>query len=312
MSISVTCPSCDKSFSTADANAGKRGKCPQCEAPIMIPDLRVVEVEEESAPQDHAEPEVFEAPEQGFNPVAFAFGAGAAIAGAALWAAILYLANYQTGWAAWGIGGLVGFAVIAGNGRGIVMAAIAAVLAIGGIFGGKWIGHALWINEIVEQTVGESSQGADPRMIFDEIQRDSAAWNAQSKPVSDEDLAKFMLGNDFTEARSADQVQSEELEWFRNEAAPELEEFGAKSHTYDQWMDEWREDIRVAAGTPLDGLIEGLGGLDLLFVGLGLATAWGMVMKNTQAEVRAVSRAERSARGKARTGRSARTTRSRR
>jgi len=37
MVIQVTCSTCGSSFETADSNAGKTGKCPNCQNPIVIP-----------------------------------------------------------------------------------------------------------------------------------------------------------------------------------------------------------------------------------------------------------------------------------
>ena len=39
MSITVTCPNCSASFRASDDHAGKRGKCPKCQAVIQVPRL---------------------------------------------------------------------------------------------------------------------------------------------------------------------------------------------------------------------------------------------------------------------------------
>ena len=43
MSIAVTCDNCRVSFRAKDEHAGKRGKCPKCQAPIVVPQREVVE-----------------------------------------------------------------------------------------------------------------------------------------------------------------------------------------------------------------------------------------------------------------------------
>src|SRR5690242_7431177 len=35
--ISFACPSCDKKLSVKDAFAGKRGTCPHCKKPVLVP-----------------------------------------------------------------------------------------------------------------------------------------------------------------------------------------------------------------------------------------------------------------------------------
>lgn len=41
MSIRVTCPNCEKSFSTSEANAGKKARCGGCQAVLVIPEPEV-------------------------------------------------------------------------------------------------------------------------------------------------------------------------------------------------------------------------------------------------------------------------------
>lgn len=38
MSIRVSCHSCSASFKVKDEYAGKRGKCPQCGNPVVVPE----------------------------------------------------------------------------------------------------------------------------------------------------------------------------------------------------------------------------------------------------------------------------------
>ncbi len=71
---------------------------------------------------------------------AMLYGALAGAAGAALWAAIAYLANMEIGWIAWGVGLAVGVGVAVGNeGEGSLPAGVlAAALAAGSVVVGKY------------------------------------------------------------------------------------------------------------------------------------------------------------------------------
>jgi hypothetical protein len=50
------------------------------------------------------------------------------------------------------------------------------------------------------------------------------------------------------------------------------------SYTFEQWRDETREQIRVAAN-PWDLIVEDFDLLDAIFVLLGLSTAFGVVQR---------------------------------
>lgn len=75
------------------------------------------------------------------KPVAIVAGLAAGVVGALAWAAIAYYAHVQLGILAWGIGGLVGVAVaVACKGEtDSLTGAIAAVIALGAILGGKYM-----------------------------------------------------------------------------------------------------------------------------------------------------------------------------
>lgn len=68
-------------------------------------------------------------------------GLGAAVVGGAIWGLIVKLTGYEVGFVGWGIGFLVGTAVVlgAGNRRGRPLQAVAVVLALVGIVVGKYL-----------------------------------------------------------------------------------------------------------------------------------------------------------------------------
>ncbi|MBN4052614.1 hypothetical protein JYT82_00715, partial [bacterium AH-315-K20] len=68
-------------------------------------------------------------------------GCVAAVIGAAIWAAVAYYAHFEIGWIAWIIGAMVGGAVFAtaGDQAGMMTGVGAAVIAIAGVVGGKYV-----------------------------------------------------------------------------------------------------------------------------------------------------------------------------
>jgi hypothetical protein len=91
--------------------------------------------------------------------LARAIGAGlvAAIVGGVVWAFIVKISEYEVGFVAWGIGFLVGTAVVfaTGGAKGPRLQVVAVVLALVGILIGKYLGFALVVQEEAE-SFGES------------------------------------------------------------------------------------------------------------------------------------------------------------
>lgn len=85
-------------------------------------------------------------------PLGALAGLGAAIAGAAIWAAITAATEYQIGWMAIGVGFLVGFAVrLVGKGTEPTFGVAGAVLALLGCA----LGNLLTISWFVAQDAGD-------------------------------------------------------------------------------------------------------------------------------------------------------------
>jgi len=70
------------------------------------------------------------------------------VVGALIWAAIARYANVEIGWIAWGVGGLVGFgsACFSGGREDDAAGALAAVVAIAAVAGGRYWAYA-WVIE---------------------------------------------------------------------------------------------------------------------------------------------------------------------
>jgi hypothetical protein len=85
-------------------------------------------------------------------------GVVAAILGAVVWGLIVKWTDYEVGFVAWGIGFLVGIAVLAATrgARGLVFQVVAVACALLGILLGKYLSFAWVLQEVAEQ----ETQGA--------------------------------------------------------------------------------------------------------------------------------------------------------
>lgn len=211
---------------------------------------------------------------------ALLFAGGAAFAGAAVWALVAIYLNVQHGVIAWGIGGLVGFAVVKAGGHGQMLAVIAAVLAVLSIFSGRFA--------IYQSVVDDAAKQQFTAEVFDDYRGDAAAWKALGPNPTDEQVGEFALDNDY-DVDSADE--------FREFAAPRLEWFSEADRTLEEWQAFEAGSISQHYGF-VEYLKDDFHPLDILFVILGLATAFGMVSRHTtamQVAAREQIRAEREA-----------------
>jgi hypothetical protein len=84
-------------------------------------------------------------------------GLAAAIVGGIVWGLIVKWTNYEIGFAAWGIGFIVGTAVVFGGqgARGVPFQVVAVVLALVGVVLGKYLAF-VWIGQDVLDNAGLS------------------------------------------------------------------------------------------------------------------------------------------------------------
>lgn len=188
-------------------------------------------------------------------------GLAAAIAGGALWAAIVMLTKYEVGYVAWAVGGLVGFVMArATRARGQTPALFAAAIAVLGLLVGKAI--------IVSVT-------ASPTAVAKEVQRDTnmmtqaAMFDLHASGTWPEDIQTRL------DALGADDTLPDAL-WADMQRA-------AATHA-SQADEEGRERIATAyAGRLIEGTTSfqlfrtQFGPWDLLWFGLAVATAWRLL-----------------------------------
>lgn len=206
---------------------------------------------------------------------AMVVGLIAAILGALAWAGIAFGAKLEIGYLAWGIGGLVGFAVAWGSRKGgAAPALLAVVLTVLSIAGGKYLA-AQWS---VNQAFGEMDLSVDEE------------WSEEYK-IS-------LLADDILEQRAVQGVAVPEVEEERLTEQDYPADVWAEALARWQAMDEATrqkfESERKAAGLGLlqqmkqqvvqQAFVGNLGPVDIIFLLLGVATAWQIAFRDLVGE----------------------------
>lgn len=192
-------------------------------------------------------------------------GTIAAIIGAVAWAAIAYYGEVEIGYLAWGIGLLVGLGVSAGSrSGGIGAAAVAVVLTVLSLVGGKYAAVSLAVNELDSSIPAfeMDDDGVKMRMA-------NLALMESGQDVSE---LKFRNGTDYDSAESlndfpasiAKKIESK----FDKLTTDEVDEIKTKAEAeYDQFVAAFEAEITQ------QGFMESFSGFDIIFFLLGIFTA---------------------------------------
>lgn len=194
-------------------------------------------------------------------------GSVAGIVGGAIWAGIVALTNYEVGYVAWGIGGLIGVAMGRSTAqRSTQLAAIAAVIAIASLLLGKVL-----IQHFITRPAFEQSLRDEPDAIGS-----AAAWRLRDDGGFPPDL----------------QTRYDALG--ENDTIPDVmwEEMVAAGEEYAASLPEEERaglaDDYVAAATagigPWQQLSWGFSLWDLLWLGLAVHTAFRMLQPGEAAK----------------------------
>ncbi len=212
------------------------------------------------------------------TPSSTLVGLLAACAGALVWAAVSYFTGYEVGYVAWAIGGLVGLATVKFGGRGVACAGVAAVLTVAGIAGGKLLGTRF----VVEKELQDAWEASFTPALHAELVVDAADFAQLGDDVGDEELRSFMVEHRYTAAESPEGVQEEELQAFLSSNAPDLRALHETPLSYEDWYAETTAESRQAfeeGFSIVQANVEELNAIDLLFVFLGVTTAFGIVRR---------------------------------
>ncbi|MEM6730331.1 MAG: hypothetical protein AAF658_02175 [Myxococcota bacterium] len=194
---------------------------------------------------------------------ALLFGAIAAAIGAAVWAGITIATDYEVGYVAWGLGGLVGIAVAKGaQVTNPATGVLAGALALGGLAAAKVLIFAF---------------GTMPAVADELVQTPGALWGAAYEELVEEgkvseDVQAFFESED-EEPPAA--------------IASDVEATGdAVFERINSWDDAKKREVAEAMATqyaesvPITDLLN-LGVFDLLWVFLAVGTAWQIASRQT-------------------------------
>ncbi len=277
-SKTITCPKCQ-------LEQAKSEQCSRCgvffqkvtnQKPIesSTPDRSQVTTSPQQAVEDKTSSSV---DSKGITP--FLYPAIAALLGAILWKIIAVSFNYELGLIAWLIGGAIGFAAAIGGARGHNTAIACAILAFLAIFGGKFLTASYFISEATAAiSTNTEFDGIDLESMFKKTQKDAIQFSAT---VTDEkSLRQFMAQQGYSNSTHAESVTDEEVAWFKENEQPALEDALNNPQGFEEWKNAINEDFQNIS--TFDVMIEGLGLLDILFLFLGVSTAYRLGMGNTE------------------------------
>ena len=214
----------------------------------------------------------------------------AAVVGAVIWGLLRIYGGVEHGAVAWGIGVLIGTAIIKGGGHGQTLAIAGGVFAVIAIAAGKQISYQSEVNQTIDATV--EAQAAS----YNSYRSAATEWIALGKEPKDDAVVDFALAHDI-DVDDADQL--------RREYGAEFDRFVAEQPTQEQWRESARAEVEAWVAenyTFMDYLNEDFNIIDLLFIGLGIAIAFGIVHKHTvslQVQARRELRAAREAEAEA-------------
>jgi hypothetical protein len=213
---------------------------------------------------------------------ALMFAGIAALLGAAAWGLVSFYGNLEIGWLAWGIGAFVGFAAVKGGGHGTLVAFSASVLALLSIGTGKHLAFGMAVDQGVQLAL---EQHLTPAAHAKRVQ-DAADWVALGEQPTREQIRDYADGHGF-DPTGPEGVADDEVALLRR--------FAADKPSLEQWRDQLREHA-VASISFVDHLKEDFHPADILFVLLGIASAFGLVSNYTTSLQVAARESERKRR----------------
>ncbi len=216
------------------------------------------------------------------NPIALLGGVIAAVLGAAAWGLLTWSTGWEIGYAAWAIGGLVGFGVATLGGRGQVMAVTAALLAALSIFGGKMLA----IRMVAEKELRGHVNVKEERKTYENLKR---AAEDVANLTSDDEHRQLMVTYGFTEAKRAQAVSDDELAEFREESLPALKRFAEEKPDFETWKEEQSDARAQVLNDPsliAQIAFSNLGIIDGLFMLFGIGTAFRVVVSASQSKAK--------------------------
>ena len=200
-------------------------------------------------------------------------GAIAGLVGAAVWAGIAYGTGYEIGWIAWGIGLLVGLGVVVGGkSPGVAGAVLAVVITVGSILLGKYATVELLLNkELANASADLSKEYTEENYISFLADLIVAEREENGEPVdwpAGVDPSEAMVERDYpadvwreANAKWAE-LPEERREEFKKAVLEQMQQ------NIELYVDQMHSQIAQ------EGFIQSFSGMDLLFFGLAIYTAF--------------------------------------
>jgi hypothetical protein len=220
--------------------------------------------DEQVSPDDLEAQDRWDTHDDGRSTLAIAAGIGAAVAGGLIWAAIAIFGNLEIGWAAWGVGALVGAAmarVTVNRSRGL--GTTAAMLAAGGLLLGKLFIFYGSVGPMAEELAGNQ-----------EYLEGALAWEMYAA----RELDAVTLDSVDAIAESGDTLSDALWATMKSQAATRLSAMSPEERSAAAASTAKASFARVGM---LGGITSQLGLFDLLWFGLAIATAFGFLSKPT-------------------------------
>lgn len=211
--------------------------------------------------------------EDEFNPKSFGAASVTAVCGALVWMAIAMMSGYELSLIAWGIGGAIGFAAAFFGSKGQKAGIICGALAFVAILGGKYL--------VIDSFASQFENVFETEFMEGGLQEAYAYMTEEAElytteVTDDESLRQFIAENEYSESYEAAEVTAEEINYFKEEIVPGFDYIQENDPNYEEWFDhtmgEAMADIESLSTWSI--LVEDLGALDLLFLFLGIATAY--------------------------------------
>lgn len=200
--------------------------------------------------------------------------------GAAVWAAVAYFANFEIGYLAWGIGGLVGLAVAAlGKAPGPAAGVLAVAISVLSIVAGKYasveisiqkdlIGSMDAVGDVHPEDIEESNMIAS---VADDL---AGRRGVTIEPVM---IADDGVEVDLKDNYPAD-IWAEATEQWR--AKSDQEQQAARAQEAKEFNQAFSTFKNTYVGQARkSAFFSSFGVMDLVFFGLAVATAWGIAVR---------------------------------
>lgn len=164
----------------------------------------------------------------------------AAVAGAILWAFLIWFLEIELGYLAIGIGVGIGYASAWYGGRGLQNGVICACLALASMMAGRFIGVQLIVLIKLEEAARRDAGGIE-------------AYNAMRGPAgryasisTEKELREFVLNQGYTGADDPYDIPQEQLDGFVATRGKELESFARNPIPFAEW-DKIEKEKAVAS-----------------------------------------------------------------